>query len=125
MEGKIAAVTWCRTTRKPFLGICLGLQAAVIEFTRYVEEIPFKKHYGPTYCFFRNVMHLKDANTTEIDPDTPHPVVIDMPEHNPGQMGGTMRLGKRTTIFHGDSILSTVSTFILLERPFLKMCSLF
>jgi len=34
MEGKIAAVTWCRTTRKPFLGVCLGLQAAVIEFTR-------------------------------------------------------------------------------------------
>ena len=33
------------------------------------------------------------------DPDTPHPVVIDMPEHNPGQMGGTMRLGKRQTIF--------------------------
>lgn len=38
MEGKIAAVTWCRTTRKPFLGICLGLQAAVIEFTRYNFE---------------------------------------------------------------------------------------
>ncbi len=51
-------------------------------------------------------MNWKDANTTEIDADTPYPVVIDMPEHNPGQMGGTMRLGKRTTIFHGDSILS-------------------
>jgi len=36
MEGKIAAVTWCRTTKKPFLGVCLGLQAAVIEFTRQV-----------------------------------------------------------------------------------------
>lgn len=57
-------------------------------------------------------MHLNDANTTEIDPDTPHPVVIDMPEHNPGQMGGTMRLGKRTTIFHGDSILSTTTTTV-------------
>lgn len=34
MEGKIAAVKWCRTTRKPFLGVCLGMQAAVIEFTR-------------------------------------------------------------------------------------------
>ena len=51
-------------------------------------------------------MNWKDANTTEIDSETPYPVVIDMPEHNPGQMGGTMRLGKRTTIFHGDSILS-------------------
>jgi len=84
MEGKIAAVTWCRTTRKPFLGICLGLQAAVIEYTR-------------------NVMNWKDANSTEINPETPYPVVIDMPEHNPGQMGGTMRLGKRMTMFHGES----------------------
>uniref|UniRef100_A0AAX7U2M7 CTP synthase n=1 Tax=Astatotilapia calliptera TaxID=8154 RepID=A0AAX7U2M7_ASTCA len=40
-----------------------------------------------------------DANSTEFDPETKHPVVIDMPEHNPGQMGGTMRLGKRRTIF--------------------------
>jgi len=86
MEGKIAAVKWCRTTRKPFLGICLGLQAAVIEYTR-------------------NVMDLKDSNSTEIDPETPHPIVIDMPEHNQGQMGGTMRLGKRSTIFNGESIL--------------------
>uniref|UniRef100_A0A9J7Y0E9 CTP synthase n=2 Tax=Cyprinus carpio TaxID=7962 RepID=A0A9J7Y0E9_CYPCA len=39
------------------------------------------------------------ANSTEFDPETEHPVVIDMPEHNPGQMGGTMRLGKRRTIF--------------------------
>lgn len=86
MEGKIAAVTWCRTTKKPFLGVCLGLQAAVIEFTR-------------------NVMNWKDANSTEINPETPYPVVIDMPEHNQGQMGGTMRLGKRTTIFHGESTM--------------------
>uniref|UniRef100_A0A671W1U5 CTP synthase n=1 Tax=Sparus aurata TaxID=8175 RepID=A0A671W1U5_SPAAU len=40
-----------------------------------------------------------DANSTEFDPESKHPVVIDMPEHNPGQMGGTMRLGKRRTIF--------------------------
>uniref|UniRef100_A0A8C0JPJ5 CTP synthase n=1 Tax=Canis lupus dingo TaxID=286419 RepID=A0A8C0JPJ5_CANLU len=40
-----------------------------------------------------------DANSTEFDPKTNHPVVIDMPEHNPGQMGGTMRLGKRRTLF--------------------------
>nr|CAG4647826.1 EOG090X04HX [Moina brachiata]SVE92952.1 EOG090X04HX [Moina brachiata] len=86
MEGKIAAITWCRTTNKPYLGICLGLQAAVIEFTR-------------------NIMNWKEANTTEIDPSTAYPVVIDMPEHNPGQLGGTMRLGKRKTIFHGDSTL--------------------
>lgn len=54
-------------------------------------------------------MNLKGANSTEIDPDTAHPVVIDMPEHNQGQMGGTMRLGKRTTLFHGESISSKFS----------------
>jgi len=73
---------------KPLLGICLGLQAAVIEFAR-------------------NVLNLQTANTTEIDPYTSCPVVIDMPEHNHGVMGGTMRLGKRRTRFHNeDSILS-------------------
>lgn len=80
MEGKIRACQWCRENRKPFLGICLGLQAAVIEFGR-------------------NVVGLQGANTTEIDPDTENPLVIDMPEHHPGDMGGTMRLGKRTTVF--------------------------
>lgn len=80
MEGKITACNWCRKKKKPFLGICLGLQAAVIEFAR-------------------NVLGLKDANTTEVDPDTPNALVIDMPEHHTGQMGGTMRLGKRTTLF--------------------------
>uniref|UniRef100_A0A8C4YY79 CTP synthase n=1 Tax=Gadus morhua TaxID=8049 RepID=A0A8C4YY79_GADMO len=46
--------------------------------------------------YFCNIL---DANSTEFDPESKHPVVIDMPEHNPGQMGGTMRLGKRRTIF--------------------------
>lgn len=86
VEGKIAACRWARENRKPFLGICLGLQAAVIEYAR-------------------NVLDLKDANTTEVDPDTKNPLVIDMPEHHPGQMGGTMRLGRRTTIFKGDSVI--------------------
>uniref|UniRef100_A0A8C1J561 CTP synthase n=1 Tax=Cyprinus carpio TaxID=7962 RepID=A0A8C1J561_CYPCA len=44
-----------------------------------------------------------DANSTEFDPETKHPVVIEMPEHNPGQMGGTMRLGKRRTLFKNTS----------------------
>lgn len=80
IEGKIKAAKWCRENRKPYLGICLGLQAAVIEFAR-------------------NVLGLEDAHTTEIDAKTTNPLVIDMPEHHTGQMGGTMRLGKRTTIF--------------------------
>lgn len=45
------------------------------------------------------MLGLQDANTTEIDPKTGNALVIDMPEHHTGQMGGTMRLGKRTTIF--------------------------
>lgn len=86
IEGKIRACQWAREKKKPFLGICLGLQAAVIEFAR-------------------NVLQLSDANSTEVNPDTKNPLVIDMPEHHPGQMGGTMRLGKRTTIFKGDSTI--------------------
>ncbi|KAJ6646529.1 CTP synthase [Pseudolycoriella hygida] len=80
MEGKILAAKWCRESKKPYLGICLGLQASVIEFAR-------------------NVLHLKDANTTEIDPNTQHKLVIDMPEFTPEQKGGTMRLGSRTSFF--------------------------
>uniref|UniRef100_A0A8C5K4C5 CTP synthase n=1 Tax=Jaculus jaculus TaxID=51337 RepID=A0A8C5K4C5_JACJA len=60
--------------------VCLGMQLAVVEFSR-------------------NVLGWQDANSTEFDPKTSHPVVVDMPEHNPGQMGGTMRLGKRRTLF--------------------------
>ena len=63
-------------------------------------------------------MGLKDSNSTEINPDTDHPIVIDMPEHNSGQMGGTMRLGKRTTIFHGESILSINLLIHSLKRIF-------
>ncbi|XP_012283141.1 CTP synthase [Orussus abietinus] len=87
MEGKIEACKWCRMNDKPFLGICLGLQAAVIEFAR-------------------NVLQLENVNSTEVDSDVENPLVIDMPEHNHGQMGGTMRLGKRYTRFtEGASII--------------------
>ena len=87
VEGKIAAANWARTTGKPLLGVCLGLQCAVIEFAR-------------------NVLQKKDAHTTEINPNTANPVVIDMPEHTSGNLGGTMRLGKRQTIFKAqDSIM--------------------
>jgi len=87
VQGKMEAAKWCRTTGKPYLGVCLGLQCAVIEFAR-------------------NVLNMEDANSTEMNPDTSHPVVIDMPEHTNGDLGGTMRLGKRQTIFKTqDSIL--------------------
>nr|CDS28970.1 PHD and RING finger domain containing protein 1 [Hymenolepis microstoma] len=79
-EGKIAVIRYCRERGVPFLGICLGFQLAVVEFAR-------------------NVLGWNDSNSAEFNPNTTHPVVIDMPEFNPGDMGGTMRLGSRRTKF--------------------------
>ncbi|XP_037678562.1 CTP synthase 2 isoform X1 [Choloepus didactylus] len=78
--GKLQAISWARAKKIPFLGICLGMQLAVIEFAR-------------------NCLNWKDADSTEFEPNASIPVVIDMPEHNPGNMGGTMRLGIRRTVF--------------------------
>uniref|UniRef100_A0AAY4BNG5 CTP synthase n=1 Tax=Denticeps clupeoides TaxID=299321 RepID=A0AAY4BNG5_9TELE len=72
-EGKIQAIQWARKQKKPFLGVCLGMQLAVCEFAR-------------------NVLGWK--GNTSICSSSHH-----QSEHNPGQMGGTMRLGKRRTIF--------------------------
>uniref|UniRef100_H3CJG6 CTP synthase n=1 Tax=Tetraodon nigroviridis TaxID=99883 RepID=H3CJG6_TETNG len=83
-EGKMLAINWARKQNKPYLGVCLGMQLAVCEFAR-------------------NVLGWKDANSTEFNPESKYPVVIEMPEHNPGQMGGTMRLGKRRTVFKSDT----------------------
>ncbi|KAL5457407.1 hypothetical protein EMCRGX_G034659 [Ephydatia muelleri] len=85
-EGKIKAIKYAREKKIPFLGVCFGMQLAVIEFAR-------------------NVLGWEGANSTENDPSTKYPVVIEMPEHNPGEMGGTMRLGKRRTIFKQDCII--------------------
>lgn len=75
IEGKIAAAHCCRTHNIPMLGICLGMQIAVIEFARYA-------------C------GLKDANSGEFDEDTAHKVIDFMPDQNNDiAKGGTMRLG--------------------------------
>uniref|UniRef100_A0A671WRY3 CTP synthase n=1 Tax=Sparus aurata TaxID=8175 RepID=A0A671WRY3_SPAAU len=103
-EGKILAINWARKQNKPFLGVCLGMQLAVCEFAR-------------------NVLGWEDANSTEFNPESEHPVVIDMPEHNPGQMGGTMRLGKRQTIFRSiPSVLSMYPSHI--NEAFLESLNL-
>ncbi len=74
-EGKIAAVRYARENKVPFFGICLGMQIACIEFARHV-------------C------NLDRANSTELDPTTPHPVVDLMPDQRGvTDKGGTMRLG--------------------------------
>jgi len=75
IEGKIIAAEYCRTHDIPTFGICLGMQMMVIEFAR-------------------NVLGYKDANSAEMNPDTPHNVIDMMEEQkNITQMGGTMRLG--------------------------------
>lgn len=75
VEGKVHAIKYAREKNMPFLGICLGMQTAVIEFAR-------------------NVLGLKDANSSEFSPECPFPV-IDLMQDQQGntQMGGTMRLG--------------------------------
>jgi CTP synthase len=74
-EGKISAAKYARENDIPFLGICYGFQLATIEFAR-------------------NVCGLKDANSTEINPNTPHPVIDLMPEQRGIETkGATMRLG--------------------------------
>ena len=75
IEGKIIAAEYCRTHDIPTFGICLGMQMMVIEFAR-------------------NVLGYKDANSAEMNPDTPHNVIDIMEEQKTiTQMGGTMRLG--------------------------------
>ena len=75
VQGKIEAIRFARERKIPFFGICLGLQCAAIEFAR-------------------NVVHLADANSTESDKDTPHPIICLLDDqHNIIDKGGTMRLG--------------------------------
>jgi CTP synthase len=75
IKGKIEAIQFVRENKIPFLGICLGMQCAVIEFAR-------------------NVCNLEKAHSYEFDPETPYPVIHLMPDQeNITKMGGTMRLG--------------------------------
>jgi CTP synthase len=74
VEGKILAANYARTTGKPYLGICLGLQVAVIEVAR-------------------NVLGWKGANSEEFNDKAEPKVVVYMPEISKTHMGGTMRLG--------------------------------
>ena len=80
IEGKIAAVRFARERGVPFLGICLGMQVATVEFAR-------------------NVVGLEGANSTEFDRETPYPVVDLLPEQKDVQdKGGTMRLGAEPVV---------------------------
>ena len=95
IEGKIHAIKYARENKIPFLGICLGMQAAVIEFSR-------------------NVCNLERANSTEFDQTTDYPVIglieewldkkgsLELRDIN-SNIGGTMRLGEQECVLNKDS----------------------
>lgn len=81
VPGMILAAQYARENNVPYLGICLGMQISVIEFSR-------------------SALEMEGANSEEFDPQTRYPVVIFMPEGSRTHMGSTMRLGSRRTFFH-------------------------
>ncbi|RPE00032.1 CTP synthase [Aureibaculum marinum] len=99
VEGKIKAIQYIRENNIPFLGICLGMQMAVIEFAR-------------------NVLNLENANSTEMDKKTPYPVINLMEEQkNISNMGGTMRLGAwDCKLEKGTKVYEAYQTEMISER---------
>jgi CTP synthase len=91
IEGKIMAIKYARERRMPFLGLCLGLQLAVVEYAR-------------------NVAGLEKANSTEFDPNTPHPVIDILPEQKEvlkeSRYGASMRLGAYPAVLKPGTIVS-------------------
>lgn len=86
IEGKIIAIKYAREHKIPYLGLCLGLQLMIVEYARHV-------------C------NLKDANSTEFNKKTPHPVIDVLPEQRAiTKMGGTMRLGSWECAIMPDTI---------------------
>ncbi|KAK9458758.1 CTP synthase N-terminus-domain-containing protein [Lipomyces oligophaga] len=89
-EGMISAAKWARENKVPYLGICLGLQIAVIEYSR-------------------NVLGLKGAHSEELSSEPPeNPIVVFMPEVSKTHLGGTMRLGLRPTLFQENTEWSKI-----------------
>ncbi|MBU3821357.1 CTP synthase [Flavobacteriaceae bacterium XHP0103] len=90
VEGKINAVRYVRENNVPFLGICLGMQMAVIEFAR-------------------NVVGIANANSTEMDPNTPNPIIDLMEDQKTiTRKGGTMRLGAWDCELKSGSLMSKI-----------------
>lgn len=89
-EGKILAIEYARTKKIPYLGICLGMQLAIVEFAR-------------------NVLGLTEAASIELVPETPDPVISLMPEQNGVvNVGGTLRLGSYPCVLKEDSLAATL-----------------
>ncbi len=93
IEGKIEAIRYARENNIPYLGLCLGMQLAVVEFAR-------------------NVCKLRGANSTEFDPNTPNPVIDIIPEQKEliekKMYGATMRLGAWTAVLKRNSIVHKI-----------------
>ena len=108
IEGKISSARFARENKVPYLGICLGMQVATIEFARHVAG-------------------LTDANSTEFDPDSPNPVIalitewkdkdgtIQTRDHN-SDMGGTMRLGAQSSDVAKNTIAHEIYGDVVTER---------
>jgi CTP synthase len=99
IEGKITAIRYAREQRIPFFGICLGMQVAVVEFAR-------------------SVVGLDGANSSEIQPATPYPVIDLLPEQNDVEnLGGTMRLGLYPCkLAHGSLAMECYGEELVYER---------
>ena len=108
IEGKICAAQYARENRVPYLGICLGMQVATIEYARHVAG-------------------LADANSTEFDASTPHPVIALIEEwqdrdgvkhqrHKDSQLGGTMRLGAQSADVKAGTLAHRIYGPVVTER---------
>jgi CTP synthase len=99
VEGKIKAIQFARERRVPFLGLCFGFQLSVVEFAR-------------------NVLGLRRANSAEVDPETPHPVIDLLPEQKKvKELGGTMRLGAHEIVIaRGTKAYSIYRATLIRER---------
>ena len=108
VEGKITAIRYARENKLPYLGICLGLQLAVIEYAR-------------------NVAGMQDANSTEFEPDTPFPVIALINEWKDADgtiqvrdaqsdLGGTMRLGAQSSDVSSDTLAHQIYGPVVTER---------
>jgi CTP synthase len=108
IEGKIAAAQYARTHQVPYLGICLGMQVATIEYARHVA-------------------HLEQANSTEFEPDSPHPVIALIHEWKDADgsikkrdahsdLGGTMRLGAQSSDVAPNTLAYQIYGSVVTER---------
>jgi len=108
VEGKINAVRYARENKVPYLGICLGMQVATIEYARHVA-------------------HMKDANSTEFDPETQHPVIALIEEWQDrdgsiqkrsasSDLGGTMRLGAQSSDVKPGTLAHQIYGPVVTER---------